>query len=156
MRLIEFTTRHVSLRNELIKLRPLFVEAVQKIYDKWNVKKYGDGICVIIAEKFENIVNKNWYEFKAFAEARGQNKSETHTFVIVFNETESYIIDIPYWKYETSKKMNSFFGIVPRWKKIPNVIFTEKDIRIIKIPRMKFMDEGYYKRSWKNFNKGKI
>jgi len=131
----EGSTSKSTLFRDLKWLRTVFVMGAQRIYDRWNRKGYGDGICDDIAVRFTNILNKNIKKFGARAERYGRNKAGTHAFAVVYNDTESYAIDIPYWKYELG---NNRYG----WKKIDGVKFTEEDVRIFKIARLSWMD--YY------------
>lgn len=138
------------LFKQLVELRPIFIIAAQDVYNQWDDIGDGWGICGDISEIISEIVNKYSEEFHAVCESGGVNKSDTHNFALAFSETESYLIDIPYWKYE---KYGLVQGWVKGWKKLKGVKFTEKDVRIVSTPRLKFMDEPYYRKLWKRFRK---
>jgi hypothetical protein len=141
MRILEITKNRSSLFRELKWLKPVFVKTAQEVYDKWILNdwdkgKYGNGICDTIAQKISKIAD-TYTDENVQSESVGRNKAGTHAYAVVFNQTESYAIDISYWKYETGRK--SIYGDM-QWKKIEGIQLTEDDVRIFKIKRMSWMD----------------
>lgn len=136
------TENKSSLFSDLKVMKPKFAQIAQSIYNRWSGKNYGSGICDEIAWRNAEYVNKKKFEIGAIALPHGRNKAGNHAYAVVFNKKEAFLIDIPYWKYETSKilKVKDHPGVKDLfWRKIPDVTFTYNDVRIIAIPRQKFM-----------------
>ncbi len=136
---IKILEGRTPLFNKLTGSKANFVKIAQKIYDRWTSKKYGEGRCDDIADEIVWFINEHCYEWNVYAVPYGRNKAGTHAYAVAFNKLEAYLIDVPYKKYEVSKMMDTPYGFIPRWKKIENVRFTEKDIRIVSIQRQPFM-----------------
>jgi ribosomal protein S18 acetylase RimI-like enzyme len=108
------------LFDKLISLKPAFVECVQKLYNKWRpTKTKSGGLCDDVAAAFSDIILTHIAIDDMDTELGGYTE---HAWIVAYTKSESYVVDVPFWKYE--------FGSGGNWKKLPNVQFTENDIII--------------------------
>lgn len=150
MRLNELKNQSM-LFSQLKAMKPKFVAIAQKIYDRWDGSDYRNGICDDISEKISAYVDRRKDSLHAIAVPYGRNKAGNHAYAVVFNKTEAFMIDIPYFKYEQSKMVNDpEYGKQQGWRKVPNAQFTEEDVRIHAIPRQKFMNWREHTRALKS------
>lgn len=134
MRLSELSEEN-SLYRSLLNLKPQFAAAAQSIYDSWDqTDEYdefgGGGICDAISQAISEILSSNNIDY-----TEGGHDGDDHSYIIAYNDSESYIIDIPYNVYETGGGYN--------WSKIDNVIFNENDIIISEVDRPDWIDRSY-------------
>lgn len=118
-----------SLEVKLIEMKPLFVQAAQKIYDSWNQNDSGEdielgegGICSEISNAFGNIIASKIPNVEI--EEYGFD-GDDHSSVLVVSNSEKFVIDIPPYVYES--------GGGYRWKKKPNIVFLEDHVFIEKL-----------------------
>ena len=115
----------VSLRRQLVELRPRIAKAVQGIYDEWQQddktlehEELGEvGISDQITEAINNIVS----EALSDTEVDDYEKDD-HIAVIAERDGESYTIDIPTHLYDR--------GMGTRHVKIQGIRFMREDISI--------------------------
>lgn len=107
------------LGQQLMVLRPQIAQAAQSVYDQWDQGEddYG-GICDEIAREVGGIIVSN---LQADVEDGGQ-PGDDHAYVIAYNDTEAYGVDIHPSVYERGG------GYV--WKKIPDAVFRPEDVDI--------------------------
>ena len=127
MKLQNINESHNNLLSQLLQLRPQMAYAAQKIYDLWEPNdEYdefnGGGCCDAIASAINDILTVN-----DINTTEGGHEGDDHSYIIAYNETESYIVDVPYNLYE--------YGGGYSWNKIENVKFNPNDISIAKIDR---------------------
>lgn len=135
-----------TLLSELESLKPLFAQQAQEVYDGWAQEDDGEGnfvdpslgaggICDEIAREIENVIYEHINGVRCL---EGGQDGDDHSYVVVTDGKELYDVDIPPSAYETGGGYS--------WKKIPDVIFSPKDVIISKLPKewladMSFEDE---------------
>ena len=109
---------------QLVPLLPRLAQAAQQAYDQWDQDEEGEdvelgfgGICQDIAEEMAGVLSGAGIE--AITIDSG-GVGEQHVWVIAKFREGVAEIDIPPGAYET--------GGGYHWKKIPDVVFTHKDI----------------------------
>ena len=113
------------LEQNMNTIKKEIVYKAQQIYDDWNQEDgiddiYGSGgICDEIARSIGNIMVDNGYNVK-------DGWDDEHAFMIAYNKSRAYIVDIPPEVYET--------GYGYKWKKKKNVKFKPSDVYIEEIP----------------------
>lgn len=124
-------------KQELVKHLPKLTKIAQKVYDEWNQDEEGfdeilgsGGICDEIAEKFCDYIIRTM-KYNAFSY---YDEYSTHTYCIVYDDNNAYILDLPADVYEK--------GYLYTWKKIKNVIIKESDFEIIKVKRSDYFNEN--------------
>lgn len=113
-----------SLYTQLLRLKSKLAVAAQRIYDDWT-QDAGFGICDMIAEAFIPIVEKN-----ANCATLVTHRSR-HVYVVAYNHTEAYSVDIPYDNYETVDSSDW-------WAKKQGVHFTEASVLITPVTVSEF------------------
>lgn len=112
-----------NLYRQLMALRPLMAQAAQKVYDAWDQGEdcdYGEGgICDEIASEISGIIVSHIRDVNT---TDGGQDGDDHAWTVVYNQTESYGVDIPPQVYET--------GSGYCWHKIPDVTFEPNDVEI--------------------------
>lgn len=117
------------LYNQLVAIRPAIATAAQAIYDEWDQSEDDFGICDQIADAIGTILNEAGID-----NTYGGHDGDDHAYIIAYNESESYVIDIPYNTYE--------IGSGYSWKKIPDVTFDQNDVVIDRVERPDWIDDN--------------
>jgi hypothetical protein len=111
---------------KLVSLRPKLAHAAQQEYDAWNQEdEDGDlefghgGICDAIASAISGAIVAHIEDIKI---EEGGWDGDDHAYIIAFDKTEAYAIDIPHHVYEVGGGMS--------WHKIHNVEFEPDDVHI--------------------------
>jgi hypothetical protein len=114
------------LFDQLMALRPQFVAAAQAIYDEWDqeLEDNGGGICDDIAEAMASIIVQHVVDVGV---QDGGHDGDDHAYIVAFNATEAYAVDIDPYLYETGGGYN--------WQKTPGVQFNPDYISIAAMPR---------------------
>ena len=125
-----------SLCRGISNLRPTLCGRAQAVYDEWDEEdeEYGGGgICHLIAEEFVHTLSEHEIESFTMLQSSGAH----HVFVIAYNEEteEACVVDINPYVYEE--------GAGYSWSKIPDVVFTPKDVQIDPIDFSEDMLEEY-------------
>jgi len=109
------------LYQELLALRPAIAQAAQKVYNEWEQEDECDvgGICDEVAREIGEVIVQHIHDANV---TDGGQEGDDHAWVVVYNQTESYGVDISPHVYEV--------GSGYCWRKIPGVIFTIKDVEI--------------------------
>lgn len=110
-------------------------QAAQEIYDSWDQNDPDDGgggICDEIANQISDIIVSTIPDVQIM---EGGQDGDDHAFVIAYNDTEAYTVDIPPDVYET--------GGGYCWQKIPDVQFQPDDVSIDELPRTWVEPESY-------------
>ena len=110
-------------------LRPALAKAAQEVYDAWEQNEEGfcdalgyGGICQDIADEHAALI----YEVLDDVEAAPISSNfEQHVYVVVADDDEAVIVDIPPSVYEV--------GAGFCWKKITGVEFNKEDNVIYKV-----------------------
>jgi hypothetical protein len=120
-----------SLKYQLIRLRSAMAKAAQLVYDEWSPDEEGlddvygsGGICDDISREISSII---YEKVKDVDIMDGGQDGDDHAYLIVYNDIEAYIVDIPPGVYEEGSGYN--------WQKKPNVIITAEDVAIEPIKR---------------------
>ncbi len=115
-----------NLGEQLNRLRPEIANAAQRVIDEWDQNEEGfdevfgsGGACDEISSEIINIIYDKIPEVEAVF---GAPEGEDHEWVVVKNNNEVFIIDIPPNIYEEGAGYN--------WEKIQNAKISPKDIYI--------------------------
>lgn len=118
-----------NLYIQLNALRPQMVIAAQSVYNDWDPDEEGfdmtlgsGGVCDEIARAISEVIALNIADIEIVD--MGQD-GDDHAYILVYDNNESYTIDIPYNLYEKGGGYN--------WTKIPGVIFKDSNIEIYPI-----------------------
>lgn len=113
----------------LMALRPQIANAAQEVYNSWmqdtegmDEEIGGGGICDQVAQAIAGVINIEEAEI-----TDGGQDGDDHAYLIVYNSTEAYEVDIPPGVYETGGGMN--------WRKIPDVVISANNVFIGPINR---------------------
>jgi hypothetical protein len=119
--------RASDLRARLEAARPGIAQVAQSIYDEWQQDEDGwdevfggGGICDEIAKEVSSFLSD-------IDTTEGGADGDDHAFLIAYDDTEAYEVDIPPGVYE--------FGGGYVWTKRPNVTITPDDVYIGKVDR---------------------
>jgi hypothetical protein len=119
-------------------LKPEFVRLAQREYDRWEG---GIGLCDVIEGVIRNCIDENIPN----AKTSQQTKNFLHYWTRVWMGKECYDVDIPFGKYETyDYKKKAYGGFI----KIPNVVFTPRDIFIYRSNKMSLKTPWELKKSY--------
>lgn len=134
----DITESKSSLYQKIFKLRSRFAEAAQDVYDEWEQDEDGDdfehgtgGICSDITFAIMGILGR----FDIDCLEAGQD-GDDHSWVLAYDDTEAYEIDIPYSIYE--------FGGGYQWTKKPGVQFKADDLVIWQVDRKYVEPEEHF------------
>ncbi len=125
MKLRYITENYSPFLSAIRRLLPQFIIAAQNIYDSWDQSdEYigSGGICDEISSAIGDILSSNGIDH-----TEGGHDGDDHSYLIAYNDQESYIIDIPYDIYERGGGYN--------WTKIEGVRFTPEDVIIAPVSR---------------------
>ncbi len=112
-----------NLYTELVAIRPLIIEAAQKIYDNWDqTDEDSGGICDEVENAISSIISN---ETSAEETELGGQDGDDHAWTIVKKGNKIYGVDIPPSVYETGSGYS--------WKKRKNVKFEINDVDIFEI-----------------------
>lgn len=114
----------VNLRQALESLRPRLADAAQQIIDAWEVDSEdgddeygGGGCCDAIAQEMWGIIAELDVSIR-----EGGHDGDDHAWLIVWNETEAFGVDIPPDVYERGGGYS--------WTKIPGAKVRPEDVQI--------------------------
>lgn len=126
------------LYQQLMQLRPQLAAAAQKIYDSWepgtdqfDMQFGGGGICDAVAEEMSSVLMAHDIET-----TDGGHEGDDHAYLIAYDDTSSYAVDIPHYHYEIGGGMC--------WTKIPDVRFGPEHVEIVEVDRPDWIDEENY------------
>jgi hypothetical protein len=115
------------LLNQLMALRGKMAMAAQAAYDAWSpegddgdVEVGHGGICDEIAREIEGIIAAEIEGVEL--DAYGQ-EGDDHAAVVARLGSEAYVIDIPYWLYESGGGYS--------WKKKLGINFSAENVEIV-------------------------
>jgi len=111
----------------LESLRPEFCIAAQEVYDDWDQEMNYGGICDEIEQAISGVLGMHGID-----STLGGQDGDDHAYTVAFNDSESYIIDIPYHIYE--------HGSGFAWSKIEGVQFIPDHIEIYQIDHQEWND----------------
>jgi hypothetical protein len=118
-----------DLRRRLLSLRPLLVAAAQEEYDSWDPDydpEYGDpevgggGICDAVANAMGDVLAGAGID-----QMDGGQDGDDHAFIIAYDDTDAFVVDIPPGVYETGGGYS--------WKKRKGVTIGPENVVIEKI-----------------------
>jgi len=119
MKLLEIHDRNISI-DDLKKLRPVFAQLAQKVYDEWeedDVDTYaGGGICHLIADEFCSYLGDKGIDCASINTQIGDN----HVWTVVKTDDGVLEVDISPHTYERGGGYS--------WQKIPNVQIDANDV----------------------------
>lgn len=107
----------------------MLAAAAQEIYDEWNEEEPG-GICDMISQSIADILITHNIE-----STEGGHDGDDHSYVIAYDDNESYIVDIPYSTYESGGGYN--------WQKLHGVVFGPNDVQVVECDRPDWIDDEY-------------
>lgn len=114
-----------SLGKALDRLRPAMATAAQAVLDAWQVDEEGldevygaGGPCEDVAQALMDVLSS----IPGIEMREGGHEGDDHAWLIVWDETEAYAVDIPPGVYET--------GAGYSWQKLPDVQVQPTDIYI--------------------------
>ncbi len=118
---LQWVESQSNLYQQLVALRTRMIQVVQKVYDEWEQGEECDngGICDEIAREISSVISQSIPDANI---TEGGHDGDDHAWTIVYDEDESYGVDIPPDVYET--------GGGYCWKKIPDVKFQIDDVAI--------------------------
>lgn len=121
----------MSLLKKLQSIKQKMATAAQEVIDEWDQDEEGydeeigtGGVCDQVSSAISGVISE------AIPEAEftdGGQDGDDHAFLIVYDDQESYAVDIPPRVYETGGGYS--------WKKIENAVVTADDIVIEKVDR---------------------
>ena len=121
----------MGLKQKLLSLRSKLAEAAQSVLDKWHQdddgydEEFGEGgACDAISREMSEVVYLNIGNVQI---TDGGQDGDDHAFIIVYDESEAWAVDIPPSVYET--------GGGYKWRKIPDARVDPEDIIIWKVDR---------------------
>lgn len=121
----------MTLFKKLQAIKPQMVAAAQRIIDEWEQNEEeldeelgSGGVCDQVSEAVETVISEmiSGIEF-----TDGGHEGDDHAFVIVYNDSEAYAVNIPPEVYEVGGGYS--------WKKIKGAKITEQDVIITKVDR---------------------
>lgn len=117
------------LGQSLMALRQQMASAVQVLYNQWeqvdgmDEELGGGGICDQVADSIAGIV----HSIDGVETTEGGQDGDDHAYVVAYNQTEAYSVDIPPGVYESGGGYN--------WAKIPDVVIDAGDVSIYPLNR---------------------
>jgi hypothetical protein len=129
MKLSTICEARYSLYASLMRLRPEIIKVVQSIYDEWEQEEFDSGgICDEISSAIGGVLTSNGIEC-----TEGGHDGDDHSYLIAYDDNESYVVDIPYHIYEQGGGYN--------WTKVQGVNFDIDNIEISPTDRPDWIDE---------------
>lgn len=120
-----------SLKSQLNRLRSAMAKAAQSVYNDWAPDEEGideiyggGGICDDISGEILSIIYEKIGNIDIID---GGQDGDDHAYLIVYNDSEAYIVDIPPGVYEEGGGYN--------WQKKPDVTIQASDVIIEPINR---------------------
>ena len=132
IRLAQARQKLGPLGQQLSALRPQMASAAQNIYNQWeqvdgmDEEFGGGGICDEVANAISNVI----LGIEGVETTEGGQDGDDHAYVIAYNQTEAYSVDIPPGVYETGGGYN--------WTKIPDVVIDASNVSIYPMNRADF------------------
>lgn len=133
-----FQAQNSPLYQQLLALRPQMAQAAQEIYDQWDQSGEGGdmqsgfgGICDEISQAISGAIVEN---LAGVDVTEGGQDGDDHAYIIAYNETEAFAVDIPPQVYERGGGYS--------WQKIEGVRFMPDDVEISPIDRQ-WIEPGY-------------
>lgn len=124
-------TQPGHLYKQLFALRGQMAKEAQEIYNAWEQDSEGidfefggGGICDQISNAIGGIIMQH---IPGVEVTEAGQDGDDHSWVVVYNETEAYHVDIPPGVYER--------GGGYTWHKIPGIIFQPNHIEIYQANR---------------------
>lgn len=130
----------MGLKQQLLALRPKLAEVAQSVVDSWQQDEDGwdedfgsGGVCDRVAEEMSSIIGNALPDVRI---TDGGQDGDDHAFIIVYDESEAYAVDVPPSVYETGGGYS--------WKKRQDAEVTPDDVVVWKVDRelMPDWDEG--------------
>lgn len=112
----------INLQQHLISLRPQITIAAQLVYDQWEPDEFGGGICDEISSAISDVLS-----VAGIDSTEGGHDGDEHSYVVAYDDTEAFVVDIPYDVYETGGGYS--------WEKTPDVVFSPNDVAIVPVDR---------------------
>lgn len=126
-----FQAQDSPLYQQLSRLRPLMAQAAQLIYDQWDQSgEEGDlqsgfgGICDEISRAIGGVIVENIPDVDI---TDGGQEGDDHAYLIAYNDTEAFAVDIPPNVYETGGGYS--------WQKVQGVRFQPNHVLIEPVDR---------------------
>lgn len=130
MKLCRINESVISLKNQLLQLRPQLAVVAQSVYDEWQPRPY----VGLSHHRFHRqshraqVLNTHGIEY-----TEGGYEGDDHAYLIAYNAKETYAVDIPCSVYETGGGYS--------WQKIYNVEITPDMVEIIETWRPDWIDD---------------
>lgn len=119
---------HTSgLYKTIYGLRDLIAREAMGVYDNWDNDEDKNGICDEIAFVIESILSDNGINSTDYG-----HDGDNHASVVAYDDSEAFLIDIPYHTYESGGGYN--------WHKLPNITITPDDVVIVSVDRPDWID----------------
>lgn len=123
MKLSTICESKYSLYASLMRLRPEMVNAAQNVYSNWEQDEFdGGGICDEISSAIGEVLSNNGIDT-----TEGGHDGDDHSYLVAYDNNESYIVDIPHHIYEQGDGYS--------WTKIQGVNFDIDSIEISQTDR---------------------
>lgn len=126
-----------ELESHLKKLRPNLAEAAQTVIDGWvqDDEGYDDifgsgGACDAVAQAMTSVIVERLGEDVSVTD--GGHDGDDHAYIIVYDATEAFAVDVPPEVYET--------GGGYQWRKIKDAKVSANDITIQPVDRQYVAD----------------
>jgi hypothetical protein len=112
----------MSLLDDLERLRPELAAAAQTVVDDWVLDEDDDygggGVCDDVAQALSGVISS----LPGVEVVDGGHDGDDHAWVVVYDDTEAFAVDVPPGVYET--------GGGYAWKKIEGAKVSPDDIVI--------------------------
>jgi hypothetical protein len=111
-----------------MRLRPEMVSAAQNVYNDWEQDEFDSGgICDEISSAIGEVLSSNGID-----STEGGHAGDDHSYLVAYDNDESYIVDVPHHIYEQGGGYN--------WTKIQGVNFDINSIVISQTDRPDWID----------------
>ena len=121
----------MGLKQQILEVRPKLAQAAQAVIDAWEQDEDGydeefgtGGACDAVAQAMSEVVGSS---IPGAEVTDGGQDGNDHAFIIVYDETEAWAVDIPPSVYETGGGYN--------WRKIPDARVDPDDVVVWKVDR---------------------
>lgn len=120
----------MPLKDELETLRPALAEAAQKVVDEWQPDEDGfdedyggGGVCDDVASAMSEVIGG----LEGVEITEGGHDGDDHAWLVVYDDTDAYSVDIPPGVYETGGGYS--------WRKIEGARISPEDVVIEPVRR---------------------